>query len=275
MPDAPEFDDLSEDNVRRALTTHWLGRPYLYRAALPSTNERLRELAADPATATGAVLLADYQSSGRGRMGRRWDAPPGTSLLFSALLRPNWPAQQAAWLTMLAGLAVAEAVESATDLAVLLKWPNDVVIELRGQWHKTCGLLLDVALSPDGRVESAILGVGLNVNIPAGALPEAVTPATSLLAATRRPIARRPLLVDLLQRLERHYEIALAGRSPAAAWAERLVTLGRDVQVSGGGTAAALTGVAESVDEWGRLLVRDEAGALHAVAAGDVTLRRN
>ena len=174
---------------------------------------------------------------------------------------------------MLAGLAVTESIEATTGLDARLKWPNDVVIELGGQWCKLCGLLLDVALSTDGRVESAVLGVGLNVNISAEDLPEAVTPPASLLVAVGRPVPRVPLLVELLQRMERHYDAALAGLSPVEAWSERLVTLGRAVRVTAAGSAETLTGVAESVDAWGRLLVRDEAGILHAVAAGDVTLR--
>lgn len=266
-------DELSEANVRQALTTGWIGQPYLYTAAVTSTNDQLKERATDPAYPAGTVLLADYQSAGRGRMQRRWEAPAGSSLLFSVLLRPDWPVQQAAWLTMLAGLAAAESIEAVAGLAARLKWPNDVVIEHDAQWRKVCGLLLDAALSADGRVENAIVGTGLNVNIPAGALPDAPTPSTSLLVATGRPIPRLPLLVDLLQRLERHYEAAMDGHSPAGAWAERLVTLGRAVRVTAAGSAETVTGVAESIDEWGQLLVRDETGALHTISAGDVTLR--
>ena len=267
------MDELSETNVRRALTTKWIGRPYLYTAVATSANDQLKSWATDPSYPAGTVLLADYQSAGRGRMQRRWEAPPGSSLLFSVLLRPHWPAQQAAWLTMLAGLAAAESIEAVTGLAARLKWPNDVVIELDAQWHKVCGLLLDATLSADGRVENAIVGIGLNVNIPADALPDAPTPPTSLLIATGRPVPRLLLLVDLLQRLERHYDAAMDGRSPAAAWTDRLITLGRAVRVTAAGSADSVTGVAESIDEWGQLLVRDEAGALHTIAAGDVTLR--
>lgn len=269
-------DDLSEPAVAAALSTRWLGHPYYYAAALDSTNERLKTWLAERDSAglpTGAVLLTDYQSAGRGRLDRRWEAPPGTSLLFSVLLRPGWPAEQAGWLTMLAGLAVAEAVEAATDRPARLKWPNDVLLGVAGEEGKVCGLLLDAALDGEGRLESAIVGIGLNVNIPRAALPQATTLATSLLVAAGQPVARRPLLVNLLARLERHYEAASAGRSPLAAWRERLITLGRTVQVSAAGATPALVGVAEDVDEGGRLLVRDDAGRLHTVAAGDVTLR--
>jgi len=267
-----EEAELSATAVMATLTTAWLGRAYRYRPTVDSTNEQMKRWAAEGAS-PGSVLLADYQSAGRGRLDRRWDAPPGTALLLSVLLRPaGWPAERGAWLTMLAGLAAAEAIEAVTGRPAWLKWPNDVLLGEGETWRKAGGLLLDAALDANGGLETAILGVGLNVNIPAGALPAAATPATSLLVALGRPVARRALLAELLARLERHYTAADAGQSPAAAWAARLVTLGRVVDVTAAGRAP-LAGTAEGVDDWGRLLVRDAAGQLHAVAAGDVTLR--
>jgi BirA family biotin operon repressor/biotin-[acetyl-CoA-carboxylase] ligase len=266
-------DNLDETEVRAALTTAWLGQSYFYLDAIDSTNDHMKAWAADPAYPTGTVLLTDYQSAGRGRLDRRWEAPPGTSLLFSVLFRPGWPAEQGPWLTMLAGLAAAEAIEAVAGLPARLKWPNDVVIDHDGAWRKVGGLLLDTTLGSDGRLESAILGIGLNVNIPAEALSAAATPATSLLVAGGRPVARRPLLIALLERLERRYDAADAGRSPHAEWRERLVTIGHPVTVSAAGSDQVLTGIAEDTDEWGQLIVRDETGRRRTIAAGDVTLR--
>lgn len=269
-------DDLDELAVGTALTTVWLGRPYYYAASIDSTNDRLKAWASDPAYPNGTVLLADFQSAGRGRMERRWEAPSGTSLLFSTLLRPDLPVERGAWLVMAAGLAVAEAIEAALPLSVGLKWPNDVMLadgSIPGGWRKVCGMLLDTSLDPAGRLESAVIGIGLNVNIPPEALPAAITPATSLLAIAGTPVARRPLLIGLLQRLERRFDAVLGGASPAPEWVARLVTLGQPVEVSAVGATESLIGVAEGLDEWGQLLVRDAAGRLHAVAAGDVTLR--
>lgn len=267
-----EEPELNPAAVGATLTTAWLGRAYRYAAELDSTNDQMKRWAAEGAP-QGAVLLADYQSAGRGRLDRRWDAPQSTSLLLSVLLRPaGWPAERGAWLTMLTGLAVAEAIEAMAGLPARLKWPNDVLIEHDGQWRKVCGLLLDATLDGE-RLATAIVGIGLNVNVPAGDLAAFATPATSLLAAGRRPVARRPLLAALLARLEHAYDAADAGQSPAAAWSARLQTLGQAVTVTAAGSAAPLVGVAEGVDEYGRLLVRDAAGQLHTVAAGDVTLR--
>lgn len=273
-------DNLHVDAMRDQLTTIWLGRPYHYVESIDSTNDRLKMWASDPAYPSGTLLLTDFQSAGRGRLGRSWEAPPGSSLLFSVLLRPGLPVRRGTWLTMLAGLAVAEAVEAVAGLPARLKWPNDVVLpdgvagDKGRAWRKVGGLLLDTTLDPTGeRLESAILGIGLNVNIHADALPAAATPAVSLLVAGGRPVPRRPLLIALLDRLERHYDAALDGRSPAEAWAGRLVTLGQRVEVTIGGSSAPLAGMAEATDEWGQLLVRDDDGRLHAIAAGDVSLR--
>lgn len=270
-------DGLDEASVLGELATAWLGHPYHYVTSIDSTNDRLKTWAADPARTAGTVLLAEYQSAGRGRLDRRWEAPPGTALLFSTLLRPGWPARRGAWLTMLAGLAVAAAIEATTGRAARLKWPNDVVLDHDGAWRKVCGLLLDTTLDAAGRLESAIIGIGLNVNIPAADLPAAAAPPTSVQIACGRPMPRRPLLLALLDQLERRYDAADAGHSPWGEWNARLITIGQAVRVSAAGGAAAgglfIDGLAEGTDEWGQLLVRDVTGRLHQVAAGDVTLR--
>lgn len=268
------MDDLRETAVLPGLKTRWLGRTYRYFTRIGSTNDALQEAAAaDPLLPAGTVFLTDYQSQGRGRLQRRWLSPPGSSLLLSILFRPDWPPEQAQWLMMLASVAVAETVEVLTGLPIGVKWPNDVVVKIEGVWHKLSGLLLEGDLGENGRIQSTIIGIGINVNIPPNQLPEAVTPATSILAATGRSLSRLDLLVDFLQRLESSYEQAIAGRSPQPAWQERLVTIGQQVQVTPNGAGQPIRGLALGCDAWGRLLVRDDAGVQHIIAAGDVTLR--
>lgn len=270
------IEELNPPAVQAALSTKWLGRRYLHFSTIGSTNLRLEEMVAngneeDPPE--GTVLLAEYQGQGRGRMGRRWLSPPHSSLLFSCLFRPGWAANKAQWLTMIAGLATAEAIEETTPLAAAIKWPNDLMLELDGTWRKVCGLLLQGKVDDDGRLESVIMGIGINVNIPAEQLPAADTPATSLLVAMGRPHSRLALLAALLSRLEQRYEAADLGQSPQPAWKNRLLTLGRPVIVQKPGDQPALAGRAEDVDDWGHLLVRDKSGKLHTVSAADVTLR--
>ncbi|MEJ2748952.1 MAG: biotin--[acetyl-CoA-carboxylase] ligase [Anaerolineae bacterium] len=270
------MDDLRETAVLPQLTTKWLGRSYHYFPEIGSTNDALKKavVAQSPSELpAGTVFLTDYQRQGRGRLTRRWLAPPGTSLLFSILFRPDWPPEQAQWLTLLASLAVAQAVEEMTKLAVGVKWPNDMMLQQDGIWRKFGGMLLEGAMGDNGRFQHIILGIGLNINLPAPQLPHAATPPTSLLAVTDTAVSRRDLLVNLLQRLETNYEEADNGRSPQPAWQKRLITLGQSVKVTQAGTAAAINGTAVATDKWGRLLVRDGRGEMHTIAAGDVTLR--
>lgn len=268
-------DRLDETAVQSALATRWLGRSYHYRPRIGSTNNWLKKMVAasnGQELPAGTVLLADFQSRGRGRLNRRWQAPVGTSLLFSVLFRPEWPAERVNWLTMAAGLATVEAVTTETGLVAGLKWPNDLMVAVAGEWRKAGGLLLEGNLGANGGLESAILGIGINVNIAAEQLPEVLTPATSLWAAGGRIVSRLALLVTLLQRLEAHYEATNGGQTPHVAWSRCLVNLGQPVQVTNVVSGQMLSGIAENVDGYGHLLLRDDDGQLHTITAGDVTL---
>lgn len=257
--------------IQEALTTQWLGRHMYFFESVTSTNNLLKETAEHGAPA-GTMILTEYQSKGKGRLNRRWEAPPNSSLLVSLLFRPNWPPERANWLTMIAGLAVVSAVRRHTNLSPSLKWPNDLILQTGGKWRKFGGLLLEANFDND-RLTYAVLGSGINVNIPLEELPETKTPATSLLAASGQTVSRPALLNSYLVELEKLYETVDAGHSPQPAWQEQLITLGRPVQVSGKTLETPLEGIAEGIDEWGRLLVRDKNGKLHNIAAGDVSLR--
>lgn len=264
---------MKETAVLPHLTTRWLGRSYHFLETTTSTNDVLKAMAAaDPAgTPAGSVVATDFQSQGRGRLGRRWEAAPGTSLMLSLLFCPDWAPERALWLTMIAGLAAAEAIESLTPLSISLKWPNDVGLTLAGSWHKLGGLLVEGELDENGRLRQVVVGMGLNVNMTPEQLPEGITPVTSLLAAGGEAVDRQVLLLALLARMEEWYETAVGGQSPQPAWQARLVTLGRSVQVTQGDEV--LVGTAVGVDEWGQLLLRTQAGQQHTIAAGDVSLR--
>ena len=271
------IDHFSAADVLESLTTNWLGRACQVLPELDSSNDLLKEMVRegtedDPPA--GFLLLTHYQRQGRGRLSRRWDAPPGSSLLLSLLFRPNWPGSQANWLTMLVSTAVAEAVAFHTSLTVGIKWPNDIMVQLGERWHKVSGILQEGEFDANGRLQWAIVGIGMNVNIPAAHLPIGSTPATSLLAATGQAVSRLPLLTTFLEQVETRYEGVANGRSPQAAWQEKLITLGQPVQVTYTASSQSFAGVAEATDAAGHLLVRDAAGQLHTVTAADVTLRK-
>jgi BirA family biotin operon repressor/biotin-[acetyl-CoA-carboxylase] ligase len=168
------------------------GRPYLYVEVCPSTQ---RLLGAEHSE--GAVAVTEEQTEGRGRLGRQWLSPPGVSILCSVLLEPPVETQRLPELSLVAGEAVAEAIASVTGLEPAIKLPNDVLLGGR----KAAGILAEAR---DGRV---VLGIGINVNVPAGDLPgEVDRPATSLLVETGAEVDRAELLVELLAALERRYD---------------------------------------------------------------------
>jgi BirA family biotin operon repressor/biotin-[acetyl-CoA-carboxylase] ligase len=209
---------------------------------------------------SGTVLVADHQTSGRGRLDRRWTAPPGTSLAISVLLTPpaNVPAARWLWLPLLAGLAVRETVVALGAADVGVKWPNDVLIGDR----KVCGILSERIV---GDTASAVIGMGINTTLSADQLP--VPTATSLaLAGARHEPA--DVVVAVLDALGQWYARWLDGEDLSDAFNSGCSTVGRTVRVERG-AAAAVEGVAVGVDHEGRLLVRTS-GAVQAFAAGDV-----
>lgn len=266
-------NQLSATAVSQALSTKWLGQQCQVLPEVDSTNDLLKERIKQETLPAGFMLLTEYQRQGRGRLARRWDAPAGSSLLLSMLFRPDWPATQANWLTMLVSLAATEAIAQHTELTVGIKWPNDVMVQQGAGWHKVSGILQEGDLAEDGRLQWAIVGIGMNVNIPVAQLPTSHTPATSLLAAGGQEIARLPLLVSFLNRVEILYEMAANGRSPQPKWQDKLITLGQAVQVTYTEKSRSFQGIAEATDAAGHLLVRDEAGQRHTISAADVTLR--
>jgi BirA family transcriptional regulator, biotin operon repressor / biotin---[acetyl-CoA-carboxylase] ligase len=184
-------DSLAREDVVPRLRGRF-GRDYRYVESTPST-----QLLVAVDAPEGAIVVAGEQTEGRGRLGRRWLAPAGTSLLCSLQLRPDVPGERLPELTGVAANACAEAIAALTGLEPELKFPNDVLIGGR----KVAGVLAEAR---EGRV---VLGIGVNVNLAADSLPQEVDrPATSLLVETNRELDRAELLVELLERLEGRYD---------------------------------------------------------------------
>ena len=264
---------LSRERIESALTTGVFGRNLVYLPVTGSTNDVARHLGHQGAE-EGTVVIADEQSAGRGRLSRRWMAPPATCLLCSILLRPALPPVRANWMTMLSSLAAVDAVEQVTSLQVAIKWPNDlIVIRPRIQrsvtgWKKLAGVLTESSINGD-RLQFIIVGIGINVNIPPAKLHTLAPDATSILAETGREVDRAALLAALLAGIERRSGLLRSGQGPRAEWAAGLATLGSTVDVTT--SKGRLKGLAESVDEDGALHVRTADGVLHRLLVGDVT----
>ncbi len=265
-------DDLAEQirhgHLAAGLATHVVGRELRYVARTGSTNDDLKLLARAGAS-EGLVLVADEQTQGRGRRGRSWTAPAGSSLLSSTLLRPLWlPPTDAFYLTILAAVAGTEAIEEVTALQTDVKWPNDLLLHER----KLGGVLVE-AESGEGILPWAIIGIGLNVNWDTTSVPGLDTSAIALASGVGRPVARSGLLSALIRHLDDRY-VRLRGGERLRLfedWRTRLTTVGRDVQIEVGGTT--IEGHAEGVTPKGALIVRDRAGTRHELTAGDVTVR--
>jgi BirA family transcriptional regulator, biotin operon repressor / biotin---[acetyl-CoA-carboxylase] ligase len=228
-----------------------LGEPRIHVESCPSTQALL-----DPSMPEGATAVADVQTAGRGRLGRTWEAPPRSALLMSVLLKPP-PRRELPQLALVAGVAVADALELLTGLAVQIKWPNDVM--LRRQ--KVCGILAEAR---DGVV---VVGVGVNLTQRPAELPER---GGSLYTTTGLEWPRDEVLEAVLEALGERYEQWLAGGLDAVydGLGPRDFLRGRQVSVDG------TSGVAELIDRGGRLRISTGHSESVAVESGEVVYER-
>ncbi|MGW7104192.1 biotin--[acetyl-CoA-carboxylase] ligase [Streptomyces sp. NPDC054838] len=258
--------------LRRHLVGEGLWSSLEVVAATGSTNTDLAARAGE--LPEGAVLVAEEQSAGRGRLDRSWVAPARSGLFFSVLLKPGpgVPEERWGWLTLLAGVATATGLSRAAGVDTALKWPNDLLVTVDGEERKTGGILAE-------RVgDGVVVGIGLNVTLTEDELP--VDTAGSLALAKATVTDREPLLKAVLRSLEQWYDAwRAAGGDPAASglqetYAAGCATLGRHVRADlpGGRT---ITGTAEAVDADGRLVIRSTDDERLAVGAGDVVHLRS
>jgi BirA family biotin operon repressor/biotin-[acetyl-CoA-carboxylase] ligase len=264
-PDALLADDLSA----RLGDTQVIGRDIQVFEQTTSTNDVAEKLARD-GVKEGAVVFAESQTKGRGRLGRVWLSPTRKGLWFSVLLRPNLQPQETTQLTVISATALRRAFKSITGLTADIKWPNDLLVGGR----KTAGILTELSAELD-RVRHVILGIGVDVNQDAADFtPELRKTATSLKLESGAAVSRAELAVAILRELDADYARIRAGKFSDVAdeWEEACVTIGKDVTVHIG--ERHFRGHAESLDDGGALLVRTEHGHLERVIGGDVMLEK-
>lgn len=249
---------------------HREGWDIRYFERVDSTNTALLEAGRQSAP-EGLVYIADEQTAGRGRLDRRWGAPPGTCLLLSLLFRPPEPfTYHAPRLTMLCGMAMADVISVVTGIAVQLKWPNDLIVTRGGLWRKVAGMLSEIG-SGANTWPFLVVGIGLNVNVSAELLPDLAPNATSLLVEGGRPVERVALLDAFLDRVEAYRVAMQAGTDVLDQWRQRLAWMGCEVHVHT--PTGSVTGIAEGVDETGALWLRLPDGSRQSFSVGDVSLR--
>jgi len=259
-------DRLGPAELAPHLTGSW--RDVVWRSEIDSTQRLARERARAGA-AEGTVVIAEAQTSGRGRLGRTWHSPAGMNVYATIVLRPPRPPGVVPQLALVAGLAVADAVRSVTRADARVKWPNDVLVGGR----KIAGVLTEMEGEAD-RVRFVLVGIGVNVNAdPATFPPEIAYSATSLRAVVGSPVDRAALTGALLAAMEARYGRYLAGGFTAIRPAFDAVAFltDREVRVSGSGMAVA--GRVIGVDDEGALRIACADGTEQRVIAGEVTLR--
>ncbi|HTX69361.1 MAG TPA: biotin--[acetyl-CoA-carboxylase] ligase [Thermoleophilia bacterium] len=258
---------LSMGHVTQRTEHSMFGHSFRYHDEIESTNLEAKSLALKGAP-EGTVVVAEAQSAGRGRLGRRWTSPAGKGLLFSVILRPQLPMSEAHMLTIVAATAAAEAIEKHVSARVAIKWPNDLFIGDR----KVGGILTEVSGEQDD-VDWIVLGTGLNVNTEFSELPVPLRrTATSLKIAGGEVLDRSDILATMLLGLETSYKSALRGGFDKAltAFRDRDFLLSRTVSVET--RQGPVIGAAAGIDDRGALLVELPHRRIRSFHSGDVTL---
>lgn len=241
---------------------HWVIHRYDTVASTMDVAARLAGLGAPERTA----VVSSEQTAGRGRAGRPWQAPPGSSLSSTLIVRPAVPPDRLSTLPLVTGVAVAETIEKLTRASVQLKWPNDVWIGSDPARRKVAGILAISTLRGSG-VEHVLVGIGVNV----ASSPETLPPtATSLLAATGACLTPDDVLTAVLQEFDREYTAFLIaeGRPSLDAWRSRAALLGEHVTIDENGVP--YSGIFVGIDDDGGLRLRSDNLGPRKFVAGDV-----
>ena len=255
----------NETTIADQIHTKWAGKTVHFARETDSTNLWIKRLAKEGAS-EGTLALAEFQSAGRGRLGRSWEVPEGTSVMMSILLRPKFEPQYAPTLTLVMGMAVAKAVKKL-GFDVSIKWPNDVVVSHK----KICGILTEMGVR-DGKIDYAVIGVGINVNIRE--FPEEMADkATSLYLESGRKFDRSQIPGLVMEAFEEYYEKFAATCDLSGLKEEYesiLANYNQPVRVL---AKEPYEGVARGITDGGELLVEKTDGTIVAVSAGEVSVR--
>lgn len=267
-PGAVVPDRLTIADLGGRLRSRVIRGPFLYHEQVASTNAEARSLAIDGAS-EGTVVIAESQTAGRGRLGRRWSSPPGQGLLFSVVFRPTLPMSEVHLLTLVVACAAARAIEATAPVPIGIKWPNDLFCGDR----KVGGILLEIGGAQEV-VDWVVAGIGINVNTDLSALPGALSQtAGSLRSAGGAPVDRTELLLRTLLQLDEEYTAALACGFAGAldGFRGRDYLFGRDVALQT--KDGPVIGRAEGINACGALILRSSQQQVRFFHAGEVSLR--
>jgi len=259
---------LSFEKIQDGLKTKLFGKYLFFAREVSSTNDWAKELA-ELGAPEGTVAIAETQTAGRGRLGRKWHSPRG-GLWFSVILKPNIKQSEAVHLVFLTSLAVAETLREIYGLKAETKWPNDVLVD----GCKVCGILSEMKTVGE-EVEYVIIGIGVNVNLDVEKeFPKELWQrATSIQKALGKKISLEELFKALLEKMESLYQIFLKeGFTPILEkWKGLASFLGCEVEVHGDGER--LEGTALNIDDEGALILRLRDGSVRRVFVGDLSIK--
>lgn len=255
-------------NIKAYLTTKYIGQEITYYESVPSTQDVAHRLAHEGAK-EGHVVIADEQTAGKGRLGRSWFSPSGTSISLSLIVRPNIPPQEAPQLTLLAAVSVVLGIEKTTPLKCDIKWPNDILCNGK----KVVGILTEIQSDPDA-IHSVIIGIGINANHKKEHFSSEIRQkATSLRIESGKEVNRAKLVANIFAEFEQLYELYLQKgfKEIKELWEKKAVNIGKSIVAKT--LKGEIAGVAKGITDEGILLLEDENGRLYKIYSADIEIK--
>ena len=260
-------DVLSKAEIESLISSRWAGREVFYYDEADSTNIRAKS-AGETGGSHGALFVADEQTAGKGRRGRAWESPSGSSIYMTILLRPKISPVKAPMLTLVMALSVADGIRQVTGLDTLIKWPNDIVLKQK----KVCGILTEMSTEID-YINYVVIGVGINVNQES--FPDIIRDtATSLKAETGRSFRRSEIIAAVMERFEKYYETFLKTEDLSGiqeTYNNILANRDKDVRVLEPGNEYDAHAI--GINEKGELIIKTPDGTKKNIFAGEVSVR--
>ena len=260
-------DNLVPLFIKIGLKTTIIGREVFFYPKVDSTNSQAKVIA-DQGVHDGALVITDYQTQGQGRLKRQWVSPPKKNLLFSVIFYPLVAPSKVFQMTLFASLAICKSLNTFFKINAGIKWPNDVYVNNR----KICGVLTDVSIDQK-RVKWVVVGIGLNVNADPSFAAELGSLTTAIKRETGKAQKRLPILKRILEEMDLLYKRFLSGDSTHIRdeWISYSIILGKKVNIFS--DELQETGIAETIDEDGALILLTPDGERKKIIAGDVSLR--
>lgn len=260
-------DKITEEEVASRMRTSWAGKKVIFLEHVDSTNTYAKKISEEGAM-SGTLVVTEDQYGGRGRRGRTWINPPGSSIAMTLIVRPELAPNHASMMTLVMGIAVARACRQITGIDAKIKWPNDIVADGK----KICGILTEMSADPD-RIHYVVIGAGINVNLE-NIPDELKTVATSLQILTGKKYHRAELVSKCMEEFEKCYDIFVKTEDMTFLLEEyNKILINKDETVCVLEPKGQYTGTALGIDKNGELLVKKEDGTVVNVYAGEVSVR--